>query len=148
MSVLDTATNTVTATVAAGPSPSTVAITRDGTRAYIAGQDGNAVSVLAIDTPPALTGNAPAGTVGLPYRHAYTLGGQPAPTVAVTGVLPPGLTLTPAGVLSGTPTAAGSYPVTLTASNGIGVDAVRQVTVVVSDPAPEPPAGSLPDFGS
>ena len=45
--------------------------------------------------------------------------GTPASTFSVTaGALPPGLTLSAAGVLSGTPTTAGTYGFTVTAANG------------------------------
>ncbi|MCA1683984.1 MAG: carboxypeptidase-like regulatory domain-containing protein, partial [Actinobacteria bacterium] len=45
---------------------------------------------------------------------------SPAPTFTlVGGELPPGLTLSPNGVVSGTPTTAGSYTATVAASNGL-----------------------------
>ena len=56
--------------------------------------------------------------------------GIPAPTVSVTaGVLPTGLTLSSAGLLSGTPTQSGSFPVTLTATNGTLPNATQSFTV-------------------
>ncbi len=59
--------------------------------------------------------------------------GIPAPTVSVTsGVLPTGLTLSAAGLLSGTPTQSGSFPVTLTATNGTLPNATQAFTVVVN----------------
>jgi hypothetical protein len=60
--------------------------------------------------------------VGTPYTFTFTGTGSPAPTFSVTGgTLPPGLTLSSAGVLSGTATSAvtGNFPnITVTASNG------------------------------
>ena len=90
-------------------------------------------SALTVGVPSTITGTAPAGIVGTAYApYTYTVGGAPAPTVTLTGgALPTGLTLTTAGVLSGTPTIAGSYTFTLTASNGVG-SAHIQNTVVVS----------------
>ena len=59
--------------------------------------------------------------------------GFPAPTVSVTaGTLPTGLTLSSAGLLSGTPTQSGSFPVTLTATNGTLPNATQAFTVVVN----------------
>jgi hypothetical protein len=61
--------------------------------------------------------------------------GFPAPTFSVTGALPSGVTLNPAtGVLSGTPGAgtAGTYPLTLTASNGVGANATQSFTLTVT----------------
>ncbi|MCJ0904310.1 putative Ig domain-containing protein [Rhodococcus sp. ARC_M6] len=68
--------------------------------------------------------------------------------MTAVGALPAGLTLTEAGVLSGTPTEAGTSPVTFTASNGIGTPATLDVSLTVTA-APEPPStGSLGNFGS
>ncbi|WP_084721915.1 putative Ig domain-containing protein [Rhodococcus marinonascens] len=58
---------------------------------------------------------------------------NPAPTVAVTdGVLPSGVTLSEQGVFSGTSTTGGAHTFTVTASSGIGDDAVLEVTVDIT----------------
>ncbi|WP_411906995.1 putative Ig domain-containing protein [Rhizobium mayense] len=61
----------------------------------------------------------PAATVATTYNQTITASGGMAPyTYAVTaGSLPAGLTLSPAGVLSGTPTADGTFNVTITATD-------------------------------
>jgi len=61
----------------------------------------------------------PAGTQAAPYSQAITASGGFAPYgYAVTaGTLPPGLTLSAAGMLSGTPTASGSFAFTVTATD-------------------------------
>ena len=70
-------------------------------------------------------------TAGTTFQVVMT--GSPAPTVSVTaGVLPTGLTLSSAGLLSGTPTQSGSFPVTLTATNGTLPNATQAFTVVVN----------------
>ena len=46
MSVIDTATNTVSATVTVGTQPIGVAITSDGTRVYVTNYASNTVSVI------------------------------------------------------------------------------------------------------
>ena len=78
-------------------------------------------------TPPAL---APA-TVGVAYSQALAGSGGAAPFgFAVTGgALPPGLALSGAGALSGTPTAAGSFSFTVTATDAGGC--MGAVTYVV-----------------
>jgi len=80
----------------------------------------------AINTTPAPS----AGAVTLPYSFAFAATGGLAPlTWSETGVLPPGIQpLSPAGVLSGTPTpaAAGSYPITVNVQDSLGRSAPPQ----------------------
>jgi len=72
----------------------------------------------------------PDGFVTTPFRYAFTpINNAGAVTFTVNsnstnGTMPPGLTLSSAGVLSGTPTAAGNYTVAMTISDG--VDTVYQ----------------------
>lgn len=83
---------------------------------------------------PTFTPNPPAtATFGLPYSHQFSATGVPSTITfsAPPGSLPLGLTLTPAGLLSGTPSAFGSTSFVVTASNGVGPDATAQVTIEV-----------------
>ncbi len=87
---------------------------------------------------PAITSTANTTfTVGTPGSFTVTATGYPAPTFSETGALPSGVTLSSAGVLSGTPAAGtgGAYSITITASNGIGTDATQSFTLSV-DQAP------------
>ena len=83
----------------------------------------------------------PAGTVGAAYVNqtmTATGGDGVGPyTYAVTaGTLPNGLTLTN-GVVSGTPTAAGTYTFTVTGTDSTGGDfGSKQYTVIVAPPVP------------
>jgi len=64
----------------------------------------------------------PAGTVGTPYSFTVTATGTSPWPMAFTdaGTLPPGLTIDPTtGAITGTPTMANSFSVTLTANNGV-----------------------------
>jgi hypothetical protein len=94
------------------------------------------------NSAPTLSG-APASTIvsGRSYSYSYTVGGSPAPDVAVTsGALPPGLQLSGAGVLSGTPTTTGDYPFTVQANNGVGTAATVDSEITVNAPqVPGPP---------
>jgi hypothetical protein len=77
-----------------------------------------------ISAPPAVPSPAPAATatVGETYSSAFQSSpGTPAGTFAVTsGQLPPGLALSASGTISGTPTTAGTFTFTVTASNIAG----------------------------
>jgi len=92
---------------------------------------------LVVDQGPAITSaNTTTFTAGTPGTFAVTATGAPAPTLALTGgSLPSGVTFTAAtGVLAGTPVAGtgGSYPLTFTASNGVGTNATQSFTLVVN----------------
>jgi uncharacterized repeat protein (TIGR03803 family) len=75
----------------------------------------------------------PAATVGASYSQTITASGGTAPyTYAVTaGSLPTGLSLSSAGVLSGTPTAAGSASFTVTATDSDGNTGSQPYTLTV-----------------
>lgn len=84
--------------------------------------------------------NLPDGTVGTPYEATAATGAEL--TCAVTGTLPPGLS--PSGcTISGTPSVAGSYPVTVTATNAAGAPSVQR-TLVVRNTMPTITTASLP----
>ncbi len=80
-------------------------------------------------------------TVGTDGSFTFAATALPAATYTETGALPTGVTLSPSGVLSGTPAAgtAGTYPITLTASNGIPPDYSQAFTLTI-DATPEAPA--------
>jgi hypothetical protein len=88
----------------------------------------------------------PAGTVGTPYSFTLTASGTPSPTFAVTaGTLPAGLALNATtGVISGTPTTAGSSTATITASNGIAPDDSTVITIDIAAAAVVPPIPEVP----
>ncbi len=99
--------------------------------------DGNTVAqtfTVTVNETPVFTNGPPPSPalVGASYSFAYTASGFPAPTFSHTGTLPPGLTLSSAGVLSGTPTTAGDYPdIVITASNGIGTAPTQTISITV-----------------
>ena len=80
-------------------------------------------------SPPTLG----AAALGVPYSQALTASGGQAPsTFAVTaGALPGGLTLSAGGVISGTPTAAGSFSFTVTATDPNGCTGSRTYTLAI-----------------
>jgi hypothetical protein len=66
------------------------------------------------------------GTAGTPFSQTFTQNGGTPPVnfTLNSGTLPPGLTLSSAGVLSGTPTGSGTFPVTVKVTDVGGCTAV------------------------
>ena len=93
---------------------------------------------LTVDQPPSITSaNTTTFTVGTASTFTATASGYPASmTFGKTGALPNGVTLSTAGVLSGTPAAGtgGTYPITITASNGVSPAGTQNFTLVVDQP--------------
>ncbi|WP_027346658.1 ExeM/NucH family extracellular endonuclease [Hamadaea tsunoensis] len=86
------------------------------------------VSVAVID-PATLGGTLPGGTVGSAYSAVVAHTGSA--TFSVTGgTLPPGLTLSPSGTVSGTPTDGGAYTFTITATNPVSTVAAAYTLTV------------------
>jgi hypothetical protein len=93
---------------------------------------------LDVDTAPTITSAAGTTfTVGTSGSFTATASGFPSSTFSETGTLPTGVSLSSAGVLSGTPAAGtgGSYVITVNASNGVGTEAAQTFTLTV-DQAP------------
>ncbi|GEM_PF-1523872 len=100
------------------------------------GQSGSSAPTLRPDHQP---GNS-RFTVGVKGKYTPSVGGQPLPTVTLTGdELPAGLKLTPStGEIAGTPedsVTIGDYNVTLIAHNGILPDATLPLRITVGLPA-------------
>lgn len=93
------------------------------------------------------TGLLPAGSVANVYSQTLTVTGGTGPyTWSLVSGFVPGLTLSPAGVLSGTPTEAGTFPIALNARDVAGVSATRPYTVVIGAAALRISSGAdLPD---
>ena len=88
---------------------------------------------LTVDAAPVITSAAlTTFTKGSAGSFTVTATGFPAPTFTEVGTLPTGVLFSSAGLLSGTPTASGSFPVTITASNGVTPNATQSFTLTVS----------------
>lgn len=95
---------------------------------------------LSITSPSTLS----SGTVGLAYSYqVMTSGGQPPVTFShVEGTLPPGLTVSSSGLISGTPTTAGDYSFTVKATDSCSLGtqtAERTFSIKVQTTPPPPP---------
>jgi hypothetical protein len=98
----------------------------DATQAFTIVVGSEPVAPTITSAPPPGT-----GTVGMPYSHTVTATGTAPITFTATG-LPPGLGISSAGAISGTPTTAGTYNGTIAAANGVAPDATQAFTIVVS----------------
>jgi prepilin-type N-terminal cleavage/methylation domain-containing protein len=95
-------------------------------------QESNSSSI-PTDFAPTITSAEPGdtGVVGTAYAYTSTATGHPNATFTATG-LPTGLTMSSAGVISGTPTAAGIYNYVITASNNVNPDATQNGTITIT----------------
>ena len=113
-------------------------------RAIVKGQTkANQVLVFTLDQAPRFKSNTKyLATAGVTFAHPVTTAyGYPVPTIATSSALPGGVTLTDnhdgTASLAGTPgpTTGGVYPITITATNGVG-SAVNQTLVLTVYQAP------------
>jgi subtilase family serine protease len=101
---------------------------------------------IAVDQAPAITSAPISVTVDVNSNASFTLTatGFPSPTFAVTsGNLPPGLTLSPSGVITGTATEAGTFTGVITVSNGVGNAVMQSFSITIDVPTDTP---TLPPF--
>ncbi len=115
--------------------------------------DQGSVYVFVIPSCPPITlspASLPNGVSGVYYQQLITASGGAGPYqfALVVGALPPGLTLSSGGLISGTPTTPGTYQIILNATDSTSVCSGRGVfTITISPSCPtltiDPPA--LPD---
>ena len=93
------------------------------------------ITIVDNDVPPTINSGAPPqGTTRVPYSHTFTATGVPAAMAfnLQSGSLPPGLFLQSSGVLSGTPTTAGTFTnIVISASNGVAPAGTQSVSIVI-----------------
>ncbi len=88
-------------------------------------------------TPVVVTpGSIASGSTGSPYSQSFAAtGGSGSYTFSLTGSLPAGLSFS-GNTLSGTPTQAGSFPITITANDASCPAGSQNYTLVISGTAP------------
>ena len=93
---------------------------------------------LTVDQAPSIT-SANSTTFTYDTFGSFTVtsaaGTYPAATFSESGSLPNGVTFSTGGVLSGTPTQTGTFPITITAANGVGSNATQSFTLTVGQVA-------------
>ena len=100
----------------------------------VGGTATHAYSVVINVAPAITTTTLPNGEMNVAYSQTLGATGGTIPyTWSVSGgALPPGLTLAPStGIISGTPTTAGTYGVTVMLSDSVGGSATKPYTIVI-----------------
>ncbi|AEM49468.1 outer membrane autotransporter barrel domain protein [Stenotrophomonas maltophilia JV3] len=104
------------------------------------GFSGSQAYALAVNAPAIVfvQTTLPGGQVATAYSQTLSAGGGSGSfTYSLSaGALPPGIALSSAGALSGTPTAAGSYSFTVTATDTFGFTGSQAFTVGINQPVP------------
>ncbi len=91
-----------------------------------------------IATPVISSSTSASGTVGQPFTYTITASNSPTSFAATN--LPTGLSLnTSSGVISGTPTAAGTFSIVIAAANGGGSGSSRTLALTVASAAANAP---------
>jgi hypothetical protein len=135
-----TATFTVTANSGysiAGIGGTCAAGTLSGSMYTTGAVTANCTVVLNLGQAPEITsGKSAKFPLGMLGSFTVTASGIPAVmSFTETGNLPNGVTLNPtSGLLSGIPTVGGTFPITITASNGIAPNAIQSFTLTVDQP--------------
>ena len=92
---------------------------------------------IVVDQKSAFSNGPPGtGTNGTAYTFQYTAAGTPAPSFSLgSAALPSGLTLSSAGLITGTPTVGGTFTESVVAGNGVGANVTQNFTLTI-DQAP------------
>lgn len=114
------------------------ALTIHSGRVFVADADNNRIRVLEPIPVSIPSPNAPNALTGIPYSHTFSAAGGVGPYTwdVTSGNLPGGITLSTAGLLSGTPNAAGTFPFTLRVTDSRAGTASATISLVVTNCAP------------
>lgn len=116
-----------------------------------AGIGDNAFEVLDVggSAPPplAISGTLPYGQVGQPYSATLTASGGVPPYTWLVSALPAGLTFNADGVISGTPTMAGTFNVGATVADSSNATASATYSMVISQLSCAKPKGAKSSKG-
>ena len=130
---VNSSTGAITGTpTAAGTSPFTAKVTDSATQS-----DTQPLSIAVVVAPLVITSTTlPAGTVGTSYSVtlAATGGVSPYTWSRVSGKLPNGLTLSPSGGITGTPSKRGLYTFTVRVRDSLGTQVTKAFSIQINRP--------------
>ena len=95
-------------------------------------------------TSQAYSAPAPAVDSGKNYTQTAVIDATPFTWTVDSGTLPPGLSLSSGGAITGTPTAAGTYNFTMKLVDSTGLIATQAQTITIADCAPPPTTTTPP----
>jgi sugar lactone lactonase YvrE len=116
--------------------PYTVQVDKAG-NVYVADSGNNAIRVLNVNEPLALAPKMlPGGTTGVAYSSALSATGGVLPYSwsVSSGTLPPGLTLSNAGAITGKPSTPGTFDFTVTVTDSVSSTAAQSLEIKVVAP--------------
>ena len=119
-----------------------------GTATFSAIEEMDMMRPMALRIPLSVyTSTIASGFSGRPFSQSLTAVGGTLPYTwsLLTGALPAGLTLSPAGVISGTPTAAGAFGFTVQVQDSTGATASASYNMTVVAPPLFTTAATLPN---
>ena len=127
----------------------------DDVRAVFTNSVGSAnttAALLTVLTPPTIESTCPTTAFeSLTYTCTVTASGGPTPSLSVSGE-PAGISFIDngngTGSMSGDPSQLGSYPITISATNGVSPDASQSFTLTVTPPPPPTTHVNIPSNGS
>jgi alpha-tubulin suppressor-like RCC1 family protein len=123
----------------ATPTPAIIALPGGTTVDTVARGDQAGHTVALVSDVAIATGSLPGGQVGQPYSTALSATGGTAPVAWSASGLPPGLGIdAQSGVISGSPGAPGSYPVTVAVTDTYGSQTSQTITLAVAAALPAP----------
>jgi fibronectin-binding autotransporter adhesin len=139
----DGAADTLSVPTAGSTNPNlTTTSDATGVRGAFTFGDRGPVGFATVEAVNPLITSVAAATFTQTISGSFNVVAAGAPTVTFTvtgGTLPGGVTIAPNGVLSGTPTESGTFPITITASNGTAPDSAQTFTLTVNGPPNSPP---------
>ena len=121
-----------TPTTAGGPTPVTLQVTDSTSKTA-----NKSLSITINAAPSITTGSLPNGTVGVSYSQTLSVTGGTSPYnwSITSGSLPAGLSLSPSGVVSGTPTSAvGPTSITFQVTDLTSATASKSLSITIATP--------------